>query len=41
MINQEQVIGKILYDPEVTSLKTIDYILGRGTIGRLKNHKEV
>ena len=30
-----KVIGKILYDPEVTPLKTIDYIFGRGTIGRL------
>ena len=30
-----KVVGKILYDPEVTPLKTIDYIFGRGTIGRL------
>ena len=30
-----KVIGKILYAPEVTPLKTIDYIFGRGTIGRL------
>jgi len=30
-----KVIGKILNDPDVTPMKTLDYIFGRGTVGRL------
>jgi len=29
-----KAIGKILNDPDVTPIKTLDYIFGRGTIGR-------
>ena len=30
-----KVVGKILNDPEITPTKTLDYIFGRGTVGRL------
>tara|TARA_R100001440_G_scaffold39968_1_gene59574 strand:+ start:982 stop:3354 length:2373 start_codon:yes stop_codon:yes gene_type:complete len=32
-----KVVGKILNDPDVTPIKTLDYIFGNGTIGKLND----